>query len=422
MKPAVLKLAVRSLLNRWVAAALTVFAIALSVFLIVGVERIRESARASFENTISGADLIVGARSSQVNLILYSIFHIGDATNNITWETFNDLSSREEIAWTIPISLGDSHRGYRVVGTNDSYLEHYQYGRDQHLELAEGVWFEDIFDVVLGSEVARRLEYGIDDSIVVSHGLGEVSFTEHDDKPFRVAGILAPTGTPVDQSVHVSLAAIEAIHVGWQSGVQTPLARMATPERVRQLSLEPESITAMIVGLKSRAGVLRLQRDINNYAQEPLLAAIPALALTQLWQVVGVVERILLAISLCVAAVGLVVILVSIMSTLNERRREMAVLRAVGAGPGDVFFLLVSEAALIAFFGALAGLGVLYAALAVGEPILRSIGGISLSGLNPDGFDLIVVGGITVTAALLAAFPAWRAYRTSLSDGLAVKV
>lgn len=422
MTPAVLKLAARSLLNRWGSAALTLLAIALSVFLIVGVERVRQSARASFENTISGADLIVGARSGQVNLILYSIFHIGDATNNISWETFNDLSARDEVAWTIPISLGDSHRGYRVVGTNDSYLQHYQYGRQRHLALAEGDWFEDLFDVVLGAEAARELGYAIGDSIVISHGLGEGSFTDHGEMPFLITGILEPTGTPVDQSVHVGLPAIEAIHVGWQSGVQTPLARMATPERVRQLALEPDSITAMIVGLKSRAGVLRLQRDINTYRQEPLLAVIPALALTQLWQVVGVVERILLAISLCVAAVGLVVILVSLMSTLNERRREMAVLRAVGAGPGDVFFLLVCEAALIAFAGALTGLIALYAALAVGEPVLRAIGGISLAGFVPDQFDLMVIASITGLAALLAAIPAWRAYRTSLSDGLAVRI
>ncbi len=422
MKPAVLKLAVRSLLNRWVAASLTVFAIALSVFLIVGVERVRQSARESFEHTISGADLIVGARSGQVNLVLYSIFHIGDATNNITWDTFNDLSAREEVAWTIPISLGDSHRGYRVVGTNNDYLDHYQYGRGRHLEVAQGAWLDDLFDVVLGAEVARKLGYAVDDSIVISHGLGEVSFSEHEDKPFRVAGVLAPTGTPVDQSIHVGLAAIEAIHVGWQSGVQTPLARMATADRVRQMGLEPDSITAMIVGLKNRAGVLRLQRDINTYQQEPLLAVIPALALNQLWQIVGVVERILLAISLCVAAVGLVVILVSIMSTLNERRREMAVLRAVGAGPSDVFFLLVSEAALIAFAGSIAGLGALYAALALGEPMLRAIGGVSLAGMRPDGFDLLVTCGLTLTAALIASIPAWRAYRTSLSDGLAVRV
>lgn len=422
MTPAVLKLAAKSLLNRWIAASLTMLAIALSVFLIVGVERVRQSARASFENTISGADLIVGARSGQVNLVLYSVFHIGDATNNITWETFNDLSARDEIAWTIPISLGDSHRGYRVVGTNDDYLAHYQYGRGRNLEIADGVWFDDLFDVVLGAEVARELAYSVDDSIVVSHGLGEVSFTQHENKPFRVSGILAPTGTPVDQSVHVSLAAIEAIHVGWQAGVETPMARMATADRVRQLNLEPDSITAMIVGLKSRAGVLRLQRDINNYRQEPLLAVIPAIALTQLWQVVGVIERILFAISLCVAVVGLVVILVSIMSTLNERRREMAVLRAVGAGPADVFFLLVSEAALIALVGAGVGLGALYTALALGEPILRALGGVSLAGMTPDAFDLMVVGGLTATAALLAAVPAWRAYRTSLSDGLAVKV
>jgi putative ABC transport system permease protein len=418
---AVSRLAVRSILNRKVTALLTILAVAVSVMLFVGVEKVRQGARDSFERTIAGADLIVGARSGPVNLVLYSVFHIGDATNNITWKTYQDLAGRPEVAWTIPISLGDGHRGFRVVGTDRNFIEHYKYGDDRSLALAGGKWLDDLFDVVIGSEVAKALNYKLGDQIIVSHGLGEVSFSEHDDKPFKVAGILAPTGTPVDRSVHVSLAAIEAIHVGWESGTKTPLARIATADRVRGMNLEPDSITAMIIGLKSRPSVLRMQRDINTYDEEPLLAVIPGIALTQLWEVVGVVERTLAGISACVVAVGLVVILVSILTALNERRREMAILRSVGARPADVFFLLVAEAGLLALIGSLLGLGLLYGGLALLEPAIRDAAGVTLTGVRPGGFDAIVLFSVTAAAALLASFPAWRAYRNSLADGLSIR-
>lgn len=418
----VIRLATASVLNRKVTAVLTILAIAVSVMLFVGVERIRQAARESFERTISGADLIVGARSSPVNLVLYSVFHIGDATNNITWETYQDLASREEVAWTIPVSLGDSHRGFRVVGTNGDYFRHYKFADDRALTFAEGEPFDDLFDVVLGSEVARALNYKLGDSIVVSHGLGEVSFTDHKDKPFRVSGILAPTGTPVDRSVHVSLEAIEAIHVGWESGAMTPMARLATADRVRAMDLEPTSITAMIIGLKSRPAVLRIQRDINTYPEEPLLAVIPGVALSQLWDVVGIIEQALAAISACVVAVGLIVVLVSILTALNERRREMAILRSVGARPSDVFLLLVAEAGMLALLGAVVGVATLYGGLALLQGVIQQETGITLVGLRPGGFDIAVVAAIASAAALLASLPAWRAYRNSLADGLSIRV
>jgi putative ABC transport system permease protein len=417
----IIRLAIASILNRKASALLTILAVAVSVTLFVGVERIRQGARDSFERTISGADLIVGARSSPVNLILYSVFHIGDATNNITWETYSELAAQKDVAWTIPISLGDSHRGFRIVGTTAEYFRHYKFADDRALSFSEGKPFADLFDVVLGSEVARALDYQLGDQIVVSHGLGEVSFTDHEDKPFRISGILAPTGTPVDRSLHVSLEAIEAIHVGWESGAMTPMARLATPDRVRALDLEPTSITAVIVGLKSRPAVLRLQRNINTYTEEPLQAVIPGVALSQLWEVVGIVEQTLAVISACVVVVGLIVVLVSIMTALNERRREMAILRSVGARPGDVFFLLVAEAALLAMTGALAGLALLYGGLAILQPVIQRETGITILGLQPGSFDLAVVIVVTLAAALLACLPAWRAYRNSLADGLSIR-
>ncbi|MEL6104352.1 MAG: ABC transporter permease, partial [Pseudomonadota bacterium] len=197
------RLALMSLASRWPTAILSMLAIAFSVMLFLGVEKVRNGARASFADTISGTDVIVGARAGSVQLLLYSVFRIGNATNNVTWQTYETVRSRPEVEWSVPLSLGDSHRGYRVLGTTTGYFDHYRYRRDRELVFKEGTRFDDLFDAVLGADVAAALGYKIGQSIIVSHGLGRVSFTDHADKPFTVVGILAKTGTPVDRTVHV---------------------------------------------------------------------------------------------------------------------------------------------------------------------------------------------------------------------------
>jgi len=418
----VLTLAMRSLWARKMTAILTIISIAAAVLLFVAVENLRQGARTSFERTISDTDVIVGARSSPINLILYSVFQIGDPTNNVTWKTYEEISQRSDVAWAVPISLGDSHRGFRVVGTTRDYFEHYKYADSASLNFADGGVFDDLFDVVIGAQVARELNYERGSKITLSHGLGATSFVNHDDKPFTVIGTLKPTGTPVDRSVLVSLGAIEAIHAGWQNGTPTPMSRLATPDRLRQMKLTPESITAMFVGATSRIRTLNLQRDLNTYEAEPLQAVIPGVALSQLWNVVSIVERALAIVSAFVIAVGLIGILTSILTTLNERRREMAILRAMGARGYHVFTLLVSEAALLAFMGGVLGLALLYGFLWLGHPWLEARFNISALRMWPGSFDIGVVFAVTGIAAILGTLPAIIALRRSLSDGLTIRV
>lgn len=419
---AVLSLAGRSLWARKITAILTVISIAAAVLLFVAVENLRQGARTSFERTISDTDVIVGARSSPINLVLYSVFQIGDPTNNVTWKTYEDIKSRQDVSWVVPISLGDSHKGFRVIGTTPDYFEHYKYAESQSLSVETGQVFEDLFDVVLGAQVARELSYDLNSKLTLAHGVGGTSFVNHDDLPFTVTGVLKPTGTPVDRSVFVSLGAIEAIHMGWQNGMPTPMSRLATPERFQQTSLTPESITAMFIGATSRVRSLGLQRDLNTYAAEPLQAVIPGVALSQLWNVVSVVERALALVSGFVIAVGLIGILISILTSLNERRREMAILRAMGARGRHIIGLLVSEAALLAFIGSVLGLTLLYTLLWVCRPFLESRFNMSALQLWPGHFDIAVVMIVTVLAAILGLIPAMVALRRSLSDGLTIRV
>ena len=463
MRAVLVQLAVKSVLNRRLTAGLTVLSVAVSVALLVGVDRIRTEARAGFANTISGADLIVGARGGPLNLLLYSVFRIGDATSGISWESYEDIAGRPEVAWTIPLSLGDSHRGYRVLGTTAAYLEHYRHGREQPLRLAAGTGLSGVRDTVLGSEVADDLGYAVGDSIVVSHGIGDISFQHHDDVPFTVTGILGPTGTPVDRTVHVTLAGIEAMHddsahaaddasddvadvhgddhagAHGDDHADDPGDRHADDHGDdhgddhadvhsddhgddHDDHAEPDSITAFIVGLDSRPLLLGLQRHVNEYASEPLMAIVPGVALQQLWEMLGVAEAAMLGISVLVVVAGLIGMLTTFLTSLTERRREMAVLRAAGAGPGLVFALLIVEALLLAAAGSLAGVAIVHGAMVLARPVLLAQFGLALAGGAPGLFDLAVVVGVTIAGGTVAAIPAWRVYRYSLADGLTVRI
>lgn len=418
----ILGLAWRSLMNRKSSALLTILAVALSVALFLGVDKARNGARAGFDNTISGTDLIVGAPTGQINLLLYSVFRLGSATAEISWPTYQEIDARDDIAWTIPVSLGDSHRGYRVMGTNEAYYDHYAYGGGKSLALAEGALGDDIFDAVLGAEVAEALGYGLGSEIVLTHGLGAGGLTDHDNRPFVVSGILEPTGTPVDQTIHISLQGMTAIHVGWESGTKNPLADTITENMIRGFDLTPRTITAVFVGLERRGSILTTQRALNTKPGEPLLAIIPGVALAELWQVTGVVERALIAVSIFVIAVGLVSVLTSILTSLNERRREMSILRATGARPGHIFFLMVAEAGLLGLIGAVLGVLLVQVGLALAGPMLAASYGVQLQGLGFSMIDLWTVLAVTGAALIIGVFPAVTALRRSLADGLTVKL
>ena len=412
------RLALGSLLARSTTVGMTVLAIGLSVALFLGVEKVRTGAKASFADTISGTDLIIGARSGSVQLLLYSVFRIGNATNNVTWTSYQHMAERDEVDWIVPISLGDSHRQFRVMGTSQAFFEHYKYRRDRSLEVQEGVVMSDLFDAVIGSDVASAQGYAAGDPIIVAHGLA--SFALHDDQPFRVAGILAKTGTPVDRTVIVSMEAIEAIHVDWRSGAKIP--GQTTPvDVIRQMDLTPKAITAALIGVKSPLQTFALQRAINEYPEEPLLAILPGVALQELWQIVGIAETALLGVSAMVVVTALIGMMATMFSSLNERRREMAIFRAVGARPGTIMGLLLLEAVLMAAIGAALGLGLLYAGLVIAQPIMDQAFGLWLPIKAPGLLEIRVLAGVVVAGAIVSLVPAIRAYRLSLADGMMVK-
>lgn len=415
-----LRLAVKSALNRKISLLLSIFSIAISIFLLLGVDTIRKQVKETFLNTISQTDLIVGARSGPENLLLYSVFHVGDATNNIDYPTYEYWASHPSVKWAVPVSLGDSHKGFRVMGTNADYFQHYQFKNKQSLRFKKGKPFDDIYDAVLGYDVAKKLGYDLKQQIILTHGTMATKLSEHDDKPFTITGILRKTGTPVDQTVFVSLQGIEAIHVDWQGGMRSALRLSA--DQARKMSLRPKTITAFMLGLNRKVETFKVQRKINEYKEEPLLAILPGVTLASLWRTLGQFENILLAVSGLVLLTGLIGLLTTLLTTLNERRREIAVLRAIGMRKPQVFFLFALESALIVAAGCVLGMVMLYLAMVGLRPVLESHYGIYLDIRPPDVQQLTVMAIATLLGAVMSLLPGFIAYKRSLQDGLSVKI
>tara|TARA_B100000965_G_scaffold296701_1_gene254914 strand:- start:527 stop:1777 length:1251 start_codon:yes stop_codon:yes gene_type:complete len=413
------KLTLSSLYARFLTVSMTVCAISLSLMLYLSVEKLRTSAYTSFTDTISQTDLIVGSRTSSIQLLLYSVFRIGNATNNITWESYEDIINRDEIAWSVPISLGDSHKGFRVMGTNIEFFDRYKYRGGQSLEIEEGSYFNDLYDVVLGFGVAEKLGYQIDSPLIVSHGLQ--SFTDHDDQPFKVSGILAKTGTPVDNTVIVSLQAIEAIHVDWSSG--TKIQGQETPiDQIRKMNLSPKNITAALVGVKSKLQVFKLQRWVNEYPEEALSSILPGVALQELWRIVGIVENLLLGISVVVIFTTLIGMAAIVFSSLNERRREMAIWRAMGAPPSIIIGLLMIEAFIISVLSVIVSTILLFLLLYLLQPWIDNTYGILVDIEMLSLGDIFIFILFILAAMIVSLIPAIRAYWFSINDGMTIKI
>ena len=486
----VLLVASRSLRYRLSGVLLTIASVALSVFVLLGVEHVRQEARSGFASTVSGVDLIVGARTGEINLLLLSIFRIGTATANVSWESVEQLDQQRKVDWTVPISLGDSHRNFRVIGTTQAFFSRYKYGAKQPLVFEQGQPFEAVAEVVLGARVARELGYQLGDSLVLSHGMADTSFTHHDQLPFAVSGVLAGTGTPIDNALFVGLEAIDAMHSdGGSENHQAPEAPEAhdaherheeheehegheehdahedhdahegrdehevheehvvhedhdaheghdahedhdTHEEHEALDDHEEhheahdhppigTVTAVLVGLSSPITTLQVKRWVDEYEGEALLAILPGVALTQLWELVGNVESVLLGISVLILVSSLLGLNAMLLASMRERRREIEVLRSIGAPSSFILSLLMIESLLIVSVGVVLAVGTLLASITAANTLFAETFGLMISSqiLNPS--NVTALGLIYLTAVIVTLLPALQAYRVSRSVGAA---
>lgn len=398
---ALLRLAAASLLARRRTTGLMLLALTLSCALLFGVEKLRSELRTSAYAAVGTVDLIVGARTAPEQLLLATVFHYGALSTPVPRAVETELAAHPAVRFAIPLSLGDSVAGLPVVGTVPAYFEYLGPAPEGSLTFQAGGPFATEEEAVIGAEAARRLGKGLGDTLTLSHGLGAQSFMAHDDHPLHVVGILGTTGTPLDQRILVSLEALHAAHEGTASGAP-----------------DNENISALLLGLSPRAAALGLAAQLNRSQDPPLTAALPALTLAGLLRWLGAGEAVLQVLSAFVVAVALAGMLAMMLASLEQRRREMAVLRALGAGFPTLLFLLLAEALILTGAALALGLGLVHGGLALAAPALQSATGLTLQGLGPTAGEGLLALGALALAALAGLLPAWLAARRALMDGL----
>ena len=341
------KLFFSSIRSRWLPTILIVLCLASSMVLLLSIERIQNGTKQSFNYSISGVDSIIGPRSSPIALILYTIFHIGKPTNNITYETFEFLKERKDIDWIVPIALGDSYDEFRVIATTSDYFKKIKFGDNKQITFDKGSNSLELNNTIFGADVAKKLSSNIGDKINIVHGSNADMGIEHDEISFELSGILGKTGTPIDKLVFINLQGYELVHLGWKSGKKIFSLKNQDISKINTNQLIPKTITAAFVGLKSKLTIFNFQKDIREYLEEPISAIIPSIALSELWSIVGVVDKGFKLLSWIVIVISLIAMVTLIINSLENRKREMLIYRANGASPLDLSFMVVIEAIFI---------------------------------------------------------------------------
>ena len=402
--------------SRVVPTILVIIALTTSMVLLLTVDRIQQATKKGFNQSLGGVDLVLGPRGGGIELVLYTVFHLGKPTNNITTETLRDIERNPFVEWAIPIALGDSHQGFRVISTTSEYFDRIQFDGDQSLSFSQGRAFQELNEVVIGSAVASELGYQRGSSIFVTHGSDSLGRT-HDDFAFQVSGILNPTGTPTDRAVFVSLEGYELIHLGWKSGSKIVSLNSIDISQIPRERLYPETITAAYLGLSSKLNLFKASRFINEYPEEAVSAVIPGVALAELWSMVGSVDFVFRIFNWLIVGISLIGMVTMTLSGLDSRTRELTILRAVGATPLHLASMVLIETMFISIISMVMAIGLVRLSTLIAADLLTQWAGIRIE-LTWISFDEFSVLMIIVLAGLVASLiPATLIYRRSLARG-----
>ena len=384
-------------LNTALSLLLLALGVATIVLLVLVVSQIEER----MTRDARGIDLVVGAKGSPMQLILAGIYHADAPTGNIPLASAQALSRNRLVKKAIPLALGDSWKGYRIVGARHEYLEHYG------AKPASGRFHEKPMEAVLGAEVAARTGTAVGAHFVGAHGIGGEG-DEHADAPYAVVGVLERTGSVIDRLV---LTSIESV---WQ--VHEEHHEPADEEDRKALEADRE-VTVLLVQYASPLAAAMLPRQINS--QSELQAASPAYETARLFRIVGVgVEALRAFAVILILAAGLSVF-IALYTALEERRYDLAVMRTLGASPARLFGLLVAEGAVLAGLGALIGLALGHLLTALLGAWLEAQQQYPVSGLRWYAEELWLVAVALLVGLAAALVPAVRAYRTDVAGTLA---
>lgn len=453
------KIAWRSIQRRALASGLTALSMGLGVMLVVAVLLIHGVIAESFRSNASlGYNLIVGAKGGRLQLVLNTVFYLSQPVENIPYEFYQEFLSAEErgdgrdgkwkdyVQRVVPVCLGDYYQQYRVVGTTPKMFDNYVFNLDtgEKFEFAAGRNFHHFdpqhgfFEAVVGAKVAREAGLQVGAEIAATHGSSEGSL--HDDR-FHVVGILAPSGTPNDRAVFVNMEGFYLLQghakpvEGTAGDTAAPTEHAAGEPKTTPLPLAQREITAMLVSTRQI-----LAPGLSNMINEgPVAQAVfPVGEIDALFrQIVQPFQRVLLALTAMICVVSGISILVSIYNSMSDRRREIAIMRSLGASRYTVMGVVLLEAIILALGGGLFGWLLGHGMIALASPLIEAETGVSiglfdlappvnlLAYLTDDPIinlefsaEWILVPGLMLLAVVVGFLPALAAYRTDVAEAL----
>lgn len=382
---------------RWLSSFFNVLVLALGIATMVTLLLVGNQLEQRFTRDLQGIDLVVGAKGSPMQLMLSAVFHMDIPTGNIGLKEAEKLQKHPLVKEAIPLALGDSYHGFRIVGTTAGYAEHYR------AEFASGKGFNVAMESVLGAEVAKQTGLGLGSVFAGSHGLDEGG-EEHDGAKYTVVGVLAPTGSVIDRLVLTNVASVWQAHAGHHDGGDKGVGN-------------EKEITALLIGYKSPMGAVMLPREVNRTTG--MQAASPAFEMARLFQLIGAgsdAVKVFGGVLMGLAGLGF---FVTLWSAVHERRYDIALMRSLGASKGKVLGLVLAEGLMLGVFGTVLGLVMGHGMGGLAQAWIertRHMTLVSQGVLPMEGGIVMIALAISVVAAMI---PAWMAYRTPIARLLA---
>ncbi len=406
----------KNLKQRALSSTLTALSIALGVGVTIAILALKEQGQAGFNQGAFGYDLVVGAKGSKLQLVLNTIYHIDQSTGNVPWSLYEKLKTDRRVVFAAPMAVGDYYENHRLIGASDRLLIDFEVQPGQKFELAQGRLFtydeaamrhimtappdhhhegeEGVFEAVAGARAASDTGLTLNSQFVAQHG--GMGGDEHHEK-WTVVGILKPTGTPADRAIYINLDSF--FHIAGHTKEAEVRGKIST------------------IALKMRRNAAEsLEWELNNGTEA--MAVRPAAVVAELFQMISKIDVLLLAVAILVVIVAGVSILVSIYNSMADRKRSIAIMRALGARRATIFAIIVLESTTLCLLGGILGGVIGHVAIAVAGNALHASAGVAVSPWILSTGEPLVFAGLIVLGALVGLVPAWKAYQTDIADGL----
>ncbi|MCG3205805.1 MAG: hypothetical protein KCHDKBKB_02528 [Elusimicrobia bacterium] len=407
----------RSLRQHALSSIVTGFSTALATGLVMAVFSINTQTYKAFTGGHTGFDAVLGARGSQLQLVLNTIFHLETSPGNIPWSLYQAMKNDPRVTLAVPYAVGDNFKGFRIVGTTDEIFSKFEYDKGKYFSVQSGGRFFDSTkqEAVIGSYVARKTGLTAGSIFNPYHGVAYNEDMKHKDE-YKVAGVLQPTNTPSDRVVWIPIDGIYRMsgHVLRGTGKEfVAKENEAIPDEDKEVSAVMLKFTSPQIGFF-------MDQTINRQGKVATLAWPIGRVMAELFDKMGWVNRILALVAYIVILVAAASILASIYNSINERKRDFAILRALGARRWMVFSSIISEAAVISFLGAIAGYAVYAMILGGAAVVIRSQTGVVLDVLKPHPIFILAPLGMTFMGVIAGILPALKAYSTDVATHLAL--